>query len=168
MSTARHTFSLLPGSPSIVGQSEDLRQLCATVPGMNVYQPIATYAVELCVAAASIKTHNGQLAATSWSDGDFDQRNEPALISTTYSVSGIFEQNLDAIRRHIEQMPVGSGKKATFVGYKSKRELSRLKADLENHLCAVLAIGGTISPAASRSDCVLELLSEHPCRGFRL
>ncbi|KAJ7691811.1 hypothetical protein B0H17DRAFT_555689 [Mycena rosella] len=56
-------------------------------------------------------------------------------------------------------MPVGSGKKATFVGYKSKRELSRLKADLGNHLCAVLAIGGIMSPVASRSDCVLELLS---------
>ncbi|KAJ7610329.1 hypothetical protein B0H17DRAFT_15704 [Mycena rosella] len=65
-------------------------------------------------------------------------------------------------------MPV---KAAKFIaGYQSNKETSRLKAaELERDLRGLLAIGGIISPAASRGDCVFELVSLRAChlRGAR-
>ncbi|KAJ7691725.1 hypothetical protein B0H17DRAFT_553424 [Mycena rosella] len=79
-------------------------------------------------------------------------------------VLDVFEQKLDAMRRHVEQMPLRSGKKANFFsGNKFKRETKRLKAELENHLYALLANGSTVAPGASRSECVLELVTLGTC-----
>ncbi|KAJ7439342.1 hypothetical protein FB451DRAFT_149388 [Mycena latifolia] len=143
--------------------AEDLRKFCATTPGMNSYQPIATSAVEVCTAAASVKARKaGRLAAYSVDRTELlisRMVNVPISSDILQSLE-IFEQKLGAIRRHIEQMPVRSGKKAMLlVGYKFQRETRRLKAELENHLYALLAMSNTLSPSASRSECVLELVS---------
>ncbi|KAJ7485595.1 hypothetical protein FB451DRAFT_61014 [Mycena latifolia] len=151
-------------SQSLVN-AEDLRKFCATTPGMNAYQPIAASALEVCTAAASVKTRKTDKLAAYIVDrtallinGMVHVPSSPELLQ---SLEG-FEQKLDAIRRHIEQMPVQSGKKTKLLlGYKLKRETSRLKAELESHLCELLAMGSTFapSPRASRGDSILELVS---------
>ncbi|KAJ7135756.1 hypothetical protein C8R44DRAFT_768964 [Mycena epipterygia] len=132
---------------------------------MNAYQPSAASAVEVCAAAALVKRKEaGKVAGY-------------VVGRTTVLVNGmvgvplseeilqsleIFEQKLDAMRRYIEQIPAGSGKKAKILGgYKFKRETSRLKKELESQMNAVLAHSGkpSKSPGIPRSDCILELAS---------
>ncbi|KAJ7485593.1 hypothetical protein FB451DRAFT_61034 [Mycena latifolia] len=148
-----------------LANAEDLRKFCATTPSMNVYQPIAASALEVCTAAASVKTRKTDKLAAYIVDrtavlinGMVNVPSSPELLQ---SLEG-FEQKLDAIRRHIEQMPGHSGKRAKLLlDYKLKRETNRLKAELESHLCELLAMGNTFSPSprVSRSDSILELVS---------
>ncbi|KAJ7485573.1 hypothetical protein FB451DRAFT_1554457 [Mycena latifolia] len=155
----------MPSKSQSMANAEDLRKFCATTPGMNVYQPITASAVEVCTAADSIKTRKTDKLAAFIVDrtavlinGMVNVPSSPELLQ---SLEG-FKQKLDAIRRHIEQMPVQSGKKAKLLlGYKFKRETNRLKAELESHLCELLAMRNTCSPSsrASRSDSILELVS---------
>ncbi|KAJ7485591.1 hypothetical protein FB451DRAFT_61011 [Mycena latifolia] len=146
-----------------MANADDLRRFCATTPGMNMYQPIAASALEVCTAAASAKTRETDKLATYVVDRTALLVNKMGTMSISseilQSLEG-FEQKLDAIRRHIEQMPVQSGKKAKLLlGYKFKQETSRLKKELENHLYDLLAMSNTLSPGLSRRECVLELVS---------
>ncbi|KAJ7126075.1 hypothetical protein C8R44DRAFT_119672 [Mycena epipterygia] len=156
---------LLKVLPRSMSNAEDLRKLCATTPEMNSYQPIAASAVEVCAAAMLVKAHKAEKLAAHVVDRTAVLVNGISSVPLSQEIIQsleIFEQKLDAIRRHIEQMPVQSGKKAKFsIGYKVKRESSRLKAELENHLNTLLTTCGK-SPASSgisRSDCILELAS---------
>ncbi|KAJ7488373.1 hypothetical protein FB451DRAFT_1227161 [Mycena latifolia] len=146
-----------------LADAEDLCKFCATTPGMNTFQPIAASAVEVCTAAALVKAHKADKLAAYVVDRTgllvTSMINIPLSPEILQSLER-FELELDEIRRHIEQMPVQSGKKAKrFSGYRLKRETDRLKSELENQLCAALAISNPSSPSASRSDCVLELVS---------
>ncbi|KAJ7485582.1 hypothetical protein FB451DRAFT_60797 [Mycena latifolia] len=153
--------------PQALSQSmvnaEDIRKFCAMTLSMNVYQPIAASALEVCTAAASVKTRKTDKLAAYIVDrtavlinGMVNVPSSPELLQ---SLEG-FEQKLDAIRRHIKRMPAQSGKKAKLLlGYKFKQETSRLKKELENHLYDLLAISNTLSPGLSRRECVLELVS---------
>ncbi|KAJ6524414.1 hypothetical protein DFH09DRAFT_186554 [Mycena vulgaris] len=72
-----------------------------------------------------------------------------------------FEQKVDAIRRHIEQ-PVQSSKAVKLLrGIRFKGQSRRLKAELEDCLQALLALGSTHSASTgpSHSECVLEVIS---------
>ncbi|KAJ7497765.1 hypothetical protein FB451DRAFT_243057 [Mycena latifolia] len=148
-----------------MASAEDLRRFCATTSSMNSYQPIAASAVEACAALASSKTHKADKFAAYIVDRTALLINTMSHVQISPEIIkslGMFEQKLDAIRRHIEQMPVQSGKKAKLLlGYKFKRETRRLKAELENHLYDLISMGSACSPSrsTSRSECVLELIS---------
>ncbi|KAJ7126077.1 hypothetical protein C8R44DRAFT_119692 [Mycena epipterygia] len=156
---------LLQALPHYTSTAKDLRTLCATTPGMNSYQPVAASAVEVCAAAKLVKTHKAEKLAAHVVDRTASLINGMVHVPLSQEIIQsleIFEQKLDDIRRHIEQMPVRSGKKAKFLlGYKFKREGSRLKAELESHINALLATCGKppASSGISRSDCILELAS---------
>ncbi|KAJ7496710.1 hypothetical protein FB451DRAFT_1162841 [Mycena latifolia] len=137
---SEHGFCAYQVKPNTLSKSmaiaEDLRKLCATTPGMNSYQPIAASAVEVWSATASngekIKTRKtDKLAAYRGPDGGFDRQDEEcANISAGLNRTS---RKLEAIRRHIYQMP--NNKTKLFLGYnKYKRETTRLKAELEKHL----------------------------------
>ncbi|KAJ7485580.1 hypothetical protein FB451DRAFT_1168820 [Mycena latifolia] len=148
-----------------MANAKDLRKFCATTPSMNVYQPIAASALEVCTAADSIKTRKTDKLAAYIVDrtallinGINGMVHVPSSPEVLQSLEG-FEEKLDAIRRHIEQMPVQSGKKAKLLlGYKFKRETNRLKAELESHFWP-WATACSPSPRASRSESILELVS---------
>ncbi|KAJ6524416.1 hypothetical protein DFH09DRAFT_1329475 [Mycena vulgaris] len=132
---------------------------------MNAYRPIAASAVEVCAAAALLKNRN------------CDKLAEYVVDRTTVLIDGmvhvplspdiprfldVFEQKVDAIRRHIEQpTPVQSSKAVKLLGgIRFKGESRRLKAELEDCLHALLALGSTHSASEpSRSECVLEVIS---------
>ncbi|KAJ7640696.1 hypothetical protein DFH06DRAFT_1429458 [Mycena polygramma] len=117
--------------------AEALRTRCQTEPDMNVYQPIATSAVEVCVAATP-----GSRSKTSWLAVQAVKKTS-ALIEqganlpmTPERQLGLerFERALDNVRRHIESIPErGSGKssKFRFSALKFDRESWHLKGDLK-------------------------------------
>ncbi|KAJ7682974.1 hypothetical protein B0H17DRAFT_1205401 [Mycena rosella] len=155
--------------PQTVARAEALRTLCAA-PGMNAYQPIAASAVKVCSAAAlaclpsansgQMKTQRTDKLAAYVVDQSSILINTMAHVPVSPDILKALEiskQKLDAIRRHIAQMP---GKKTTkfFADAKFRRDTKRLKAELENDLYAVFATAGKMS-GASRGDCVLELVS---------
>ncbi|KAJ6524389.1 hypothetical protein DFH09DRAFT_1096077 [Mycena vulgaris] len=153
--------------PQSTASAHALRAWCATTPGMNVYQPIAASAVGICSAAALLKKGlKGDKLAAYVVDRTtvlIDRMVHVALSPDISQFLDIFEQKLDAIRRHIEQIqPVGSSKVAKLLRrIRFKGESGRLKAELEDCLQALLTLDSTHSVLAepSRSECVLEVIS---------
>ncbi|KAJ7691706.1 hypothetical protein B0H17DRAFT_553124 [Mycena rosella] len=155
--------------PQSMASAENLRTFCVTTPDMNAYQPIAASAVEVCAAAACTKARKADKLAA------FGVDCTALLIKSTAHVPlsrdilkglEIFEQQLDAMRRHIEQMP---GKKANFLlGNKFKRENKRLKAELENQLYALLAAVAQCSRRVAQRMCSGTRFPGHPCSGRHL
>ncbi|KAJ7479828.1 hypothetical protein FB451DRAFT_1239934 [Mycena latifolia] len=149
--------------PQSMAMAEGLRTFCAMTPDMSSYQPIAASAFEVCAAAASTKTHTTEKIAVYVVDRTTLLINTmaPVPISPNMHQSlEAFEQKLDAIRRHIEQMPIRTGKKTKLIlRYKIKQETRRLKAELESHLYDLLAMSSTPSLGPSRSDCALEVVA---------
>ncbi|KAJ7461851.1 hypothetical protein B0H11DRAFT_2056331 [Mycena galericulata] len=146
--------------------AEDLRTMCATTPGMNAYQPIATSGVEICVAAENLVRNDGAKLAGFVVDqtGFLINRMARVLLSPEICQAlAIYEEKLDAIRRYIENISGQPRTKKRFItALKFKREISRFKADVKSHLRLMLAICDYKPPAlkgAPRSEYIIELVS---------
>ncbi|KAJ7512629.1 hypothetical protein B0H11DRAFT_2182027 [Mycena galericulata] len=149
--------------------AKDLRTICETTPGMNAVQPIAASAVEICSAAATLV--GNKLDGTKLSGDVVNQIefliNRIAQVPLSPEIChalAIYEEKLDAIRRHFENMSVPPRKKAKFLSaLKLKRETSRLKADLKSHLRVIVAIcdgkSADAKKSALRSEDILEVVS---------
>ncbi|KAJ7126086.1 hypothetical protein C8R44DRAFT_874467 [Mycena epipterygia] len=133
-----------------MSSAEDLRTLCVTTPGMNPYQPIMASAVEICSAATLVKISKAEKLAAHVVQRPAFLINGMALVPISPEIMQALETFKKKLDRHIEQMPVQSGKKAKLLlGYKF------------NHLHALLGTSGKSSAPSGilRSNRMLELAS---------
>ncbi|KAJ7502287.1 hypothetical protein B0H11DRAFT_1907399 [Mycena galericulata] len=164
---------------------EPLRHSRHTAPNYNqrqglVQSAIAASVIEVCAAAAlvcflssvslgaegdKVDHHKGDKLAAYTLDQTALLINRMIRVPVSPDVLQlqIFEQNLDAIRQHLECMPVRSrGYPFGLLNYRFHRETSRLKRR-RRHTRDQLAICSSLKsatlPDASRSECILELVS---------
>ncbi|KAJ7512659.1 hypothetical protein B0H11DRAFT_2901 [Mycena galericulata] len=153
-------------------KAKDLRTFCETTPGMNALQPIAASAVEICTAAATLVSNGsdgpGAVKLTAYvvdqTESLINKIAQGPLSPEICQALEIHEQNLDAIRRHFENMPTEhSNKAAKFIlSLRFKRETHRLKAELKSHLRVIVAICDCKSSEATgtmRSEDIFEYIS---------
>ncbi|KAJ7512600.1 hypothetical protein B0H11DRAFT_2213181 [Mycena galericulata] len=148
--------------------AEAVATLCATTPGMNALQPIAASAVEICTAAQNLPLGRKQ---TGWHQLSGDVVNQTEfLINKIAQVPlspeicqalAIYEEKLDAIRRHVEKTLVLPRNKTKFLSsLRFKRETRRMKADLKSHMRVIVAIcDGKSYEAKGDSEDILEYVS---------
>ncbi|KAJ6502049.1 hypothetical protein C8R45DRAFT_607906 [Mycena sanguinolenta] len=149
--------------------AEDLCAWCAATPDMNVFQPMAASALELCHAAAklvclSVESNKAQkLAAFAVKEtekiiiqlGPFPL--SPEIVRNVEA----FETKLDEIRRSFGKMRVRSKNKAKLVmDQLFNRDTRRLKAELKRISHALLKCSDNPSSKSGiRSEYILELAS---------
>ncbi|KAJ7840759.1 hypothetical protein B0H13DRAFT_2100353 [Mycena leptocephala] len=131
---------------------------------MSWYQPVAASAVEVCTVAISLEKSKTHKLATYIVDQTaflISEMVDVPLCPEMLEALDLFEQKVNAIRRHMEQTrPAGKRFKA-LLGSKTGREISGLKAELETLLKTLLSLAGK-SPAPSavaRNESILELIS---------
>ncbi|KAF7374572.1 hypothetical protein MSAN_00341800 [Mycena sanguinolenta] len=123
-------------------RAESLCTQCATSPGMNVFQPIAVSAVEVCRAAQNLVQENGthtarmeKLAALIVHEAEraITEMACATLQSPAETIQTLepLEAKLDEIRRTIEHQPMRSKKSKWFKDYTFDREIGRLKKELK-------------------------------------
>ncbi|KAJ7938160.1 hypothetical protein B0H13DRAFT_1941807 [Mycena leptocephala] len=133
---------------------------------MNPYQPIAASAVEVCTVATLIEKSKTHKLATYIVDQTallISKMVDVPLCPEMLEALDLFEQKVDAIRRHMEQTgSVRAGKRfKAQLGSNTGREISAMKAELETLLKTLLSLAGK-SPAPSvvaRNESILELVS---------
>ncbi|KAJ7822421.1 hypothetical protein B0H13DRAFT_2376684 [Mycena leptocephala] len=146
--------------------AEKLRAWCQNTPNMNVYQPLATSAVELCLAAtpntrkkaSSLAVHAVKRTAVLIKNGADVPRSHEFLQGLER-----FETALDMIRRHVESIPEQGTKprKISFSALTFFRESTRLKAELDRNYKTVLEMSKkpTMPSSTSRNECILEVVT---------
>ncbi|KAJ6460819.1 hypothetical protein C8R47DRAFT_117528 [Mycena vitilis] len=149
--------------------AEALRTRCQTEPDMNAYQPIATSAVEICVAATP-----GSRSKTSWL-AVHAVKNTSALIEqganlpmTPERQLGLqrFERALDNVRRHMESIPERPSSKSSrfrFSALRFDRESWYLKGDLKATYKSLIECSKkrkSVAPSdPTPNECIIEIAS---------
>ncbi|KAJ7916185.1 hypothetical protein B0H13DRAFT_2658449 [Mycena leptocephala] len=144
--------------------AERLRTWCQNTPSMNMYQPLVTSVLELCLAAApntrkktsSLAVHAVKITATLIKNGADVPRSPEVLLGLER-----FESTLDMIRRHVESIPEQGTKprKLSFSALAFLCESTRLQAELDRNYKSLLKISKkpTTLSSASRNECILEV-----------
>ncbi|KAF8201129.1 hypothetical protein K438DRAFT_638003 [Mycena galopus ATCC 62051] len=138
--------------------AQRLRDICQATPNMNVYQRIATMAVEVCASAtpdARKKVSPLAVYAAKRTSTLIKDRADIPMSAERKKGLEEFERILELIRRHIESIPERGTKFPKFglSGLSLLRESRRLQAELDQ------AYKNLTSKAfaAPRNECVLEI-----------